>query len=117
WSLRARINGEDHRVTPKELLFDVVYVFAFIQVTDWIAEEFTWRATAEALIVLAILWWLWVAWAWLGNAMRADKGLPLAGFVVSMVAVFGLTLAIRDLWEGEGGAFAPMAFAGLYLFI
>lgn len=117
WSLRARINGEDHRVTPKELLFDVVYVFAFIQVTDWIANEFTWRATAEGLTVLAILWWVWVAWAWLGNVMRADKGIPLAGFILSMAAVFGLTLTIDDLWETEGGALAPVAFAVLYVII
>ncbi|MFW7415534.1 low temperature requirement protein A [Demequina sp. SO4-18] len=117
WSLRAHINGEDHRVTPKELLFDVVYVFAFIQVTDWIAEEFTWRATAEGLTVLAILWWVWISWAWLGNAMRADKGLPLAGFIVSMVAVFGLTVTIPDLWEAEGGGLAPMAFTALYVLI
>ncbi|WP_062137301.1 low temperature requirement protein A [Demequina aestuarii] len=117
WSLRARINGEDHSVTPKELLFDVVYVFAFIQVTDWIAKEFTWRATAEGLTVLAILWWVWISWAWLGNVMRADKGLPLAGFVVSMVAVFGLTITIPDLWDAEGGGLAPLAFAGFYVLI
>ncbi|MDN4480294.1 low temperature requirement protein A [Demequina muriae] len=117
WSLRARINGEDHRVTPKELLFDVVYVFAFIQVTDWIAKEFTWRATAEGLTVLAILWWVWISWAWLGNVMRADKGLPLAGFIVSMVAVFGLTITIPDLWEAEGGGLAPLAFTGFYVLI
>lgn len=117
WTLRAKITGEDHRVTPKELLFDVVYVFAFIQVTDWIAKEFTWRATAEGLTVLAILWWVWISWAWLGNAMRADKGLPLAGFIVSMVAVFGLTITIPALWEAEGAGFAPLAFAGFYILI
>ncbi|MFW2512433.1 low temperature requirement protein A [Demequina sp. SO4-13] len=117
WSLRARINGEDHRVTPKELLFDVVYVFAFIQVTDWMAKDFSWRTTAEGLTVLAILWWVWIAWAWLGNVMRADKGLPLAGFVVSMVAVFGLTITIPGLWEAEAGGLAPLAFTAFYVLI
>lgn len=114
WALKAHITREDHRVTTMELLFDVVYVFAFIQVTTWIAEEFSWRATAEGLVMLAILWWVWIAWAWLGNVMRADRGLPLAGFIAAMVGVFGLALTIQGIWEAEGGAIAPVAFALFY---
>ncbi|WP_084104660.1 low temperature requirement protein A [Demequina sp. NBRC 110056] len=117
WSLAAHINDEDHRVTTMELLFDVVYVYAFIQVTSWIAGEHTWRAVAEGLVVLAVLWWVWIAWTWLGNVMRADRGLPLAGFIVAMVAVFGIALTIQGIWEAEGGSFAPVAFATLYLVI
>ena len=117
WALRAHITSEDHRVTTMELLFDVVYVFAFIQVTTWIAEEYSWRATVEGLVMLAILWWVWVAWAWLGNVIRADRGLPLAGFIVAMVAVFGIALTVRGIWEAEGGATAPVAFAALYALV
>jgi len=117
WALGAHITREDHRVTTMELLFDVVYVYAFIQVTTWIAEEFSWRSTAEGLVMLAVLWWVWVAWAWLGNVMRADRGLPLAGFIVAMVAVFGLALTIQGIWEAEGGALAPMAFAAFYALV
>lgn len=104
-------------MTTMELLFDLVYVYAFIQVTTWIAEEFSWRSTAEGVLMLAILWWVWVAWAWLGNVMRADRGLPLAGFIVAMVAVFGLALTVRGIWDADGGAFAPVAFAVLYAIV
>ncbi|WP_161794223.1 low temperature requirement protein A [Demequina sediminicola] len=114
WSMAPHRTDEDHRVTTMELLFDLVYVFAFIQVTTWIAEEHSVRATAEGLIMLAILWWVWVAWAWLGNVIRADRGLPLAGFIVAMVATFGIALTIQGIWSAEGGAVAPVAFAALY---
>ncbi|WP_084038867.1 low temperature requirement protein A [Demequina sp. NBRC 110053] len=117
WSLTAHITDEDHRVTTMELLFDVVYVYAFIQVTSWIASEHSWRAVAEGLVVLAVLWWVWIAWTWLGNVMRADRGLPLAGFIIAMVAVFGIALTIRGIWEADGGSFAPMAFAAFYVVI
>lgn len=117
WSLAAHGTDEDHRVTTMELLFDVVYVYAFIQVTSWIAGEHTWRAVAEGLVVLAVLWWVWIAWTWLGNVVRADRGLPLAGFITAMVAVFGIALTVKGIWEADGGSFAPLAFAAFYFVI
>lgn len=115
--LGAHDTEDDHRVTTLELLFDVVYVFAFVQVTTWIAEEHTWRATGEGLLVLAVLWWVWVVWGWLGNVSRADRGLPMAGFIVALVAVFGIALTIDGIWEAEGGAIEPLAFSVLYLVV
>ena len=117
WSLTAHINDEDHSVTTMELLFDVVYVFAFVQVTTSIAKDPSWRGVAEGLVMLGVLWWVWIAWTWLGNTLRADRGLPLAGFIVAMMAVFGISLTVLGLWDAEGGSFAPVAFAGLYMVI
>ena len=68
-------------------------------------------------MVLAILWWVWVAWAWLGNVMRADRGMPLAGFIVSMVATFGIALTVVGVWDAEGGSLVALTFAGLYVLI
>ncbi|WP_084079286.1 low temperature requirement protein A [Demequina sp. NBRC 110057] len=115
--LGAHGTDEDHRVTTMELLFDVVYVFAFVQVTTWIAQEHTWRATGEGLLILAVLWWVWVVWGWLGNVVRADRGLPLFGFIVALVSVFGIAMTIDGIWEAEGGALEPLAFSILYLVI
>lgn len=68
-------------------------------------------------MVLAILWWTWVAWSWLGNVMRADRGAPLAAFIASAAAAFAIALTIRSVWEAEGGTLAPVTFAGFYLAI
>jgi len=113
----TQINDATHRVTTLELFFDLVYVFAFTQITSWIAHEHSWRGTAQGLLVLAILWWTWVAWSWLGNVMRADRGAPLAAFITSAAAAFAIALTIRSVWEAEGGTLAPMTFAGFYLAI
>jgi len=115
--LEASINTADHRVTTLELFFDLVYVFAFTQITAWIAHERSWHGTAQGLLVLAILWWTWVAWSWLGNVMRADVGAPLAAFIASAAAIFAIALTIRSVWHSEGGALAPMAFAAFYVAI
>ncbi len=106
---------EGHRVTTLELFFDLVYVFAFTQVTAWIAHEHSWHGTAQGLLVLGLLWWTWVAWSWTGNVVRADKGVPLLGFTASMVAIFVVALTIRSVWEAEAGELAAVAFALAYL--
>jgi len=113
----TQINDADHRVTTLELFFDLVYVFAFTQITAWLAHEHSWHGTAQGLLVLAILWWTWVAWSWLGNVMRADRGVPLAAFIASAAAAFAIALTIRSVWGAAGGALAPMTFAGFYLAI
>lgn len=113
----AHATEEDHKVTTAELFFDLVYVFAFTQVTAWIAHEHSPLGATQGLVLLAILWWTWVPYVRLGNSVRADRGLPLAGFVVTMVAVFVGGLAIEGLWEAEGGAIEPLTFAAMYVVI
>ncbi len=113
----VRINDADHRVTTLELFFDLVYVFAFTQVTAWISREHSALGTLQGLLVLAILWWTWAAYAWMGNVMRADVGSTLHGFVAASAAVFVIAITIRHLWTADGGTLAPVAFAVAYVVI
>jgi hypothetical protein len=75
---RARIEvvGERASVTPLELFFDLVFVFALTQVTALMAQESTVRVTAvvRGTLILTVLWWCWVGYAWLFNVIRADEG-------------------------------------------
>lgn len=56
---------EDARVTPLELFFDLVFVLALTQCTALIAANPSWGGMAKGLLVLAVLWWCWVGYAWL----------------------------------------------------
>src|SRR5215210_5444584 len=75
--LRARIlPGEaGHGVTTLELFFDLVFVFAITQVTAFMADDLGWRGLLRGLVLLALLWWAWCSYAWLGNQAHADEGL------------------------------------------
>jgi hypothetical protein len=70
----VRPTGEDHRPTTFELFFDLVYVFAATQVTGYMAHEHSGHGVVQGLLLLALLWWTWSAYAWLGNQARADEG-------------------------------------------
>ena len=47
----------EQRVTPLELFFDLVFVFAFTQVTTVLSDNPTWSGLGHALLILGALWW------------------------------------------------------------
>lgn len=58
---RIEVSGERASVTPLELFFDLVFVFALTQVTALMAQESTVRVTAvvRGTLILTVLWWCW----------------------------------------------------------
>jgi low temperature requirement protein LtrA len=112
---RARVlpTTEHHTVTTLELFFDLVFVFAITQVTAFMAEDVGWRSAARGLVVLALLWFAWCSYAWLGNQARADEGVLRGAVMAAMGALFLVGLAIPEAWGDEGGGLsAPVVLAG-----
>ncbi|WP_167399041.1 low temperature requirement protein A [Arthrobacter pityocampae] len=118
-SLRAaRVSDESHRVTTFELFFDLVFVFAFTQVTGFMAHEHSFLGVLQGMIILAMLWWSWVAYSWLGNQTHVDEGLMRLGLSVVMVAMFIAALAIPEAFDDlEGGLSGPFVLALAYFVV
>jgi low temperature requirement protein LtrA len=114
----VRPTGEDHRPTTFELFFDLVYVFAATQVTGYMAHEHSGHGVVQGLLLLALLWWTWSAYAWLGNQARADEGVLRAGMAVAMAAIFVVDLTIPEAWQdAPGGLNGPLVLVGAYLMV
>src|SRR5260370_16682978 len=75
------MRSED-RVTPLELFFDLVFVLAITQCTALMAANPTWAGLGKGLLVLALLWWAWVGYAWLTSVVDPEEG-------VVRFAIFG----------------------------
>ena len=58
-SEREHERGDEHQVTPLELFFDLVFVFAITQVTSLLAHNPTWAGVLRGMLVLAAVWWAW----------------------------------------------------------
>ncbi|MER5261892.1 low temperature requirement protein A [Actinosynnema sp. NPDC002837] len=102
--LRVTTGSEGDRVTTLELFFDLVFVFAFTQVTGMITHGDPPRSLLQGFIVVSLLWWAWSSYAWLANQARANRGLLRAAFVVAMVAMFVACLTIPEAFhEVPGG--------------
>ena len=78
--LRARDGGEQ-RVTPLELFFDLVFVFAVTQLSHLLLEHLTLSGALETLLLLLAMWWAWIYTAWFTNWFDPDRlrGAPAAG--------------------------------------
>jgi len=72
-SFTAKEGGDlpDRRVTPLELFFDLVFVFALTQVTGFLADHLTWTGMLQGTALLVVLWWAWGGYSWLTNAVLA----------------------------------------------
>jgi low temperature requirement protein LtrA len=103
-SLRVAGTSEGDRVTSLELFFDLVYVFAFTQVTTLMEHGHAPGSLVDGFIVLSLLWWSWCSYSWLANQARADEGVLRAAFIVAMVAVFIACLALPDAFRDVPGA-------------
>ncbi|WES64402.1 low temperature requirement protein A [Microbacter sp. GSS18] len=91
---------EGDRVTTLELFFDLVFVFAFTQVTALMTHGEAPQSLLQAFIVLSLLWWAWTSYTWLANEARANRGILQTAFILAMIAMFLASLAIP-------GAFHP----------
>jgi low temperature requirement protein LtrA len=95
----------EHRVTPLELLFDLVFVFGFAQVTTLLSNAPTWTGLLHGVLVLTALWWAWAGYAWLTNTIDADDGAALAALLAAMAAMFVAALAVPGAFSDDAVVF------------
>jgi low temperature requirement protein LtrA len=95
----------EHRVTPRELFFDLVFVFAFTQVATLLADDPTFAGIGRGVLVLAALWWVWTAYAWLTNTVDPEEGVVGAALLVALIAMFVAALVVPDVFDDEGVLF------------
>jgi low temperature requirement protein LtrA len=95
----------EHRVTPLELFFDLVFVFAFTQVTTLMAHDTTWAGVGRGMLVLAALWSVWTSYAWLTNTVNPDEAVVQVCVVAAMCAMFVAALAVPAAFGAHGVVF------------
>jgi len=70
----------------------------------------------RGLLVLALLWWTWVGYAWLGNVVQAEEGLGRAAMFGAMAAMFVLAMTVPEAFDDlPGGLEGPVVIAFAYL--
>jgi low temperature requirement protein LtrA len=96
----------EQRVTPLELFFDLVFVFAITRVTSLMAHDLSWSSIGQGLLVLAALWWGWAAYAWLTNHVSGEDGRARLVVFVAMGAMVLVALAVPEAFDAHALLFA-----------
>ena len=90
------------KVSPLELFFDLVFVFALTQITAFLAADPTFPQLGRGLVLLAITWWAWSGYAWLTSTVDPELVLPRLVMFGAMVAMFAVALATPDAFTDDG---------------
>src|SRR5512132_3076503 len=96
---------ERDAVSPLELFFDLVFVFAVSQLSHHLLDHLTWRCAAETLVPLVA-----VLRAWSGTSFEAtllNVGRSPTQWMLLAVMLVGLFMnaAIQDSFDAGGWAF------------
>jgi low temperature requirement protein LtrA len=103
--LSPRLRREE-RVRPLELFFDLVFVLAITQCTALMAHDTSWTAVAQGLLVLGVLWWAWVGYAWLTSVIDPEEGAVRLVFFAAMAAMLIVALCVPRAFDDLALAFA-----------
>jgi low temperature requirement protein LtrA len=93
---------EGERVSPLELFFDLVFVLAITQCTALMSHDPTWRGIGRGLVVLGLLWWSWVGYAWLTSVVDPDEGGVRLVLFAAMAALLVASLCVPDAFGDLG---------------
>jgi low temperature requirement protein LtrA len=111
-----RQDQEQASVTPLELFFDLVFVFALTQVTAFMADELSWHGILRGALVMMLLWWAWTGYAWLASVASAEERPIKLVLLTGMAAMFVLALCIPEAFDDlPGGLTGPVVLAICYL--
>jgi low temperature requirement protein LtrA len=112
---------EESRVTPLELFFDLVFVLALTQCTALMADQPTWEGLAKGLLVLGVMWWSWVGYAWLTSVVNPEEGAVRLVVFAAMAAFLVVALCVPGAFTDEAllfaCAYAIVRFSQIALFV
>jgi low temperature requirement protein LtrA len=102
----------ERSVSPAELLWDLVFVFAVTQVGTLLSRGLTWQGFGRSMLVLALVWWAWSAFVWVANAEDAESPVFLLTLLAALVLIFISGLAIPHAF-GERATLFALTYAGV----
>ena len=102
----AAVLRDKETVTPLELFFDLVFVLALTQCTALMADDPSWAGLARGLLILGVLWWSWVGYAWLTSVVDPEEGVVRLAIFGAMAALLVAALCVPEAFDENALLFA-----------
>jgi low temperature requirement protein LtrA len=94
-----------HEISPLELFFDLVFVFAVSQLSHHLAKHLSWRGAAEVMVMLVAVFTMWSYTSWAAIMISASR--PKTRWMILLVMLLGLFMnaAVTKAFTTSGWAF------------
>ena len=100
----------EQAVSPLELFFDLVFVFAITQVSAFVSHDAGWTRLFEGIAILAALWFAWESYVWLANTAASDEGAVRVVLLSTMGALLIASLAVPHAFGEDALVFGVAYF-------
>lgn len=97
---------ESTKASFPELFFDLVFVFAFIQLSTTLSADFTFGIAAKGILFVFALWWVWIHTTWITNLLDAEREPVRLLLFALMFLGIGLAIALPRAFTDLGLVFA-----------
>jgi low temperature requirement protein LtrA len=98
------VSEEGYEVTPLELFFDLVFVFAVSQLSHYLSTHLSWRGTAETLTVLVAIFGAWLSASWSATLFPADQPRTRRMMFAVLLSLF-MNASVTRAFTTSGWAF------------
>ena len=97
---------QSDQVMPLELFFDLVFVLALTQCTTLMSDDPTWEGIGHGMLLLGLLWWSWVGYAWLTSVLDPEEGGVRIALFAAMAAFLIAAICLPGAFGGLATEFA-----------
>ena len=110
--LRDARERADYSVSPLELFFDLVFVFAVTQLSHYLLAHHTLAGALQTLVMFLAVWWAWIYTAWATNWLDPERTPVRLALLAVMLLSMVMSSAIPGAFADFGLVFA-LAYAGI----
>lgn len=89
-----------------ELFFDLVFVFALVQLSHTLASDFGPSAAFESALLVLAIWWVWINTTWVTNLLHTGREAVRLMLFCLMFGGVLLALALPEAFGAHGLMFA-----------
>src|SRR5262245_8213249 len=104
--LRDTSAKADHSVSPLELFFDLVFVFAVTQLSHYLLAHHSVAGALQTLVMFLAVWWAWIYTAWATNWLDPNRAPVRIALLIVMLLSMVMSSAIPGAFGDLGLAFA-----------
>jgi low temperature requirement protein LtrA len=99
------------KVTPVELFYDLVFVFAIVQVAGLLHHDPTWSGVGHAVVLFVPLFWAWAAMSTYTNLKGASTSLERLGHFGAGLCALVMAAAVPEAYGPRGLLFGAAFLA------